>query len=172
MARNISLWCLPWNLSWYMTRNLNWLEYVKEYHYSIWQGISLGRLSVMKYAMVSFKEYELVGIWQGIYHYGVCQGICHGICQGICHGIWQGLFHGIWQGLCHGLFELNWLVYDKEYIIMVSVKEFVMVSVKEYELVVVCQGLCVGIWRTCKHSREGIIVVRDICAEYNIWGQR
>ena len=29
--------------------------------------------------------------------------------------------------------------------------------------------ICSGIWRTCKHSKEGILLVRDLCTEFNIW---
>jgi len=32
-------------------------------------------------------------------------------------------------------------------------------------------SLVEGIWRTCKHSTEGIVLVRDLCAEFNIWNQ-
>ena len=26
-----------------------------------------------------------------------------------------------------------------------------------------------GIWRTCKHSVEGVVLVRDLCYEFSIW---
>jgi hypothetical protein len=30
--------------------------------------------------------------------------------------------------------------------------------------------LCLaGIWRSCRHSSEGVCLVRDLCLEYNIW---
>ena len=76
-------------------------------------------VSVMEYAMVSDKEYELVGIWQGIYHYGVCQGICHGIWQGIWIGwymsrniiiVYDKEYHlGICHEICHGVFQGIWV---------------------------------------------------------------
>ena len=29
--------------------------------------------------------------------------------------------------------------------------------------------MCSGIWRTCKHSVEGVVLVRDLCYEFSIW---
>jgi hypothetical protein len=29
--------------------------------------------------------------------------------------------------------------------------------------------LLIGIWRSCRHSSEGVCLVRDLCTDYNIW---
>jgi len=33
-------------------------------------------------------------------------------------------------------------------------------------------SLVEGVWRSCKHSKEGVMLVTDLCLEYEVWGTK